>query len=272
MKETRVFILDGGTLVIDGFHIYWNRGPAGEVRFPVYSVLIDHADGLYLFDTGFDCDHVNAVLPFEKPVQAEAQTLVGALALAGYRPEDVDYVVNSHYHFDHCGGNRHLREACTVCHALEFAQCKAPAPFEMLGYSDMSFHADLHRERLAQQGATCRTTRRATSGLRAWSCSAATRRSPSGVHLIETPGHTAGHYSLLVELAGRRPMLFTADAAYTRKGLEQEIIPSFHLDPVKAVASMKRLKDVALERDAEIFLGHDGEDFSRYATAPAYYS
>ena len=34
MKETRVYILDGGTLVIDGFHIYWNRGPAGEVRFP----------------------------------------------------------------------------------------------------------------------------------------------------------------------------------------------------------------------------------------------
>ena len=81
MKETRVYILDGGTLVIDGFHIYWNRGPAGEVRFPVYSVLIDHADGLYLFDTGFDCDHVNAVLPFEKPLQSEKQTLLGALAL-----------------------------------------------------------------------------------------------------------------------------------------------------------------------------------------------
>ena len=92
-----------------------------------------------------------------------------------------------------------------------------------------------------------------------------------GLHLIETPGHTAGHYSLLVELAGRRPMLFTADAAYTRKGLEQEIIPSFHLDPAKAVASMKRLKDVAVERDAEIFVGHDGEAFAGYDTAPAFY-
>ena len=92
-----------------------------------------------------------------------------------------------------------------------------------------------------------------------------------GLHLIETPGHTAGHYSLLVELAGRRPMLFTADAAYTRKGLEQEIIPSFHLDPAKAVASMKRLKDVAVERDAEIFVGHDGEAFAGYDAAPAWY-
>ena len=34
----------------------------------------------------------------------------------------------------------------------------------------------------------------------------------------------------------------------------------------------KHLKIVALERDAEIFVGHDGEDFAGYATAPAYYS
>ena len=35
---------------------------------------------------------------------------------------------------------------------------------------------------------------------------------------------------------------------------------------------MKRLKDVAVERDAEIFVGHDGDAFAGYATAPAYYS
>ena len=34
MKETRVFILDGGTLVIDGFHIYWNRGAGGRGALP----------------------------------------------------------------------------------------------------------------------------------------------------------------------------------------------------------------------------------------------
>ena len=42
MADTKVYLLDGGTLVIDGFHVFWNRGPAGEVRFPVYSVLIEH--------------------------------------------------------------------------------------------------------------------------------------------------------------------------------------------------------------------------------------
>jgi 4-pyridoxolactonase len=29
MSDTKVYLLDGGTLVIDGFHAFWNRGPAG---------------------------------------------------------------------------------------------------------------------------------------------------------------------------------------------------------------------------------------------------
>ena len=33
MADTKVQLLDGGTLVIDGFHAFWNRGPGGELRF-----------------------------------------------------------------------------------------------------------------------------------------------------------------------------------------------------------------------------------------------
>ena len=45
MSDTKVYLLDGGTLVIDGFHAFWNRGPGGDLRFPTYSVLVEHADG-----------------------------------------------------------------------------------------------------------------------------------------------------------------------------------------------------------------------------------
>ena len=83
MTDTKVHLLDGGTLVIDGFHAFWNRGPADEVRFPCYSVLIEHADGRYLFDTGYDFDHVMRVLPFEKPIQDPSQTMPGQLAKLG---------------------------------------------------------------------------------------------------------------------------------------------------------------------------------------------
>ncbi len=272
MKDTKVYILDGGTLVIDGFHVYWNRGPAGEVRFPVYSVLIDHADGLYLFDTGYDYDHVMAVLPFEKPQQTKEQTIQGAIEKAGYRTQDINYVINSHYHFDHCGGNKHLKEACTVCHAAEFGQCKCPQPFEILGYSDMSFHPDMLREKAKREGKDLPPDPEMDVWTPKVELLTGQQEIAKGLHLIETPGHTAGHYSLLVELSGRKPMLFTADAAYTRKGFDEEIISSFHLDPVAAVQSIRKLKDIALKHEAEIFVSHDLEQFGTYKTAPAHYS
>src|SRR5580700_1684557 len=68
-KATKVRLLDSGTLVIDQSHITWNVGCGTPVRFPVYSVLIEHPDGLFMFDSGYDLDLVNAVLPFEFPEQ-----------------------------------------------------------------------------------------------------------------------------------------------------------------------------------------------------------
>ncbi len=45
---------------------------------PVYGVLIEHDDGLFLFDTGFDLEHMNAVLPFELPEQTPGADDPGA--------------------------------------------------------------------------------------------------------------------------------------------------------------------------------------------------
>ena len=270
MSDTKVYILDGGSLIIDGLHAFWNRGPSGEFRFPTYSVLIDHPDGKYLFDTGYDYDHVMKVLPFEKPLQTEDQTVPGQLAKVGLKPSDINYVINSHYHFDHCGGNKHLTTACTICHEEELAVSACPQPFEMLGYSDLTFSSDVAQERARKlqdalnpeldiftpQFETVKGDQEIAKGL--W--------------LIETPGHTAGHYSLMVELAGRRPMLFTADACYSQKSMDLMCIASFHLDPVQSVESLHKLKNLAEERDAELFFSHDPESFPDYVKAPGYYS
>jgi 4-pyridoxolactonase len=90
--------------------------------------------------------------------------------------------------------------------------------------------------------------------------------------LFETPGHTAGHYSLMVELKNRRPMLFTADACYSKKNMDMMCISSFHLDPTASLASMKRLKALAEQHDAELFYSHDLESFATYRTGADFYS
>ena len=54
------------------------------MRIPVYSVLVEHDDGLFLFDTGIDLDHMNRVLPFELPEQTEEQTIPAQLEQCGF--------------------------------------------------------------------------------------------------------------------------------------------------------------------------------------------
>ena len=56
MADTKVYLLDGGSLVIDGFHAFWNRGPGGELRFPCYAVLatgfLSGVGGAYMANVG----------------------------------------------------------------------------------------------------------------------------------------------------------------------------------------------------------------------------
>jgi 4-pyridoxolactonase len=267
MSDTKVTLLDGGSLVLDGFHVYWNRGPAGEVRFPVYSILVEHAEGRFLIDTGFDADHVQRVLPFEKPMQTPEQTIPGALARIGLTPADIGVVVNSHFHFDHVGGNRFFPHARKICHRDEIAQAARPEPFEVLGYSDLAFSVEVAEAR----GQAAQIPADATAANTAYETITGDVELARGVRLLHTPGHAIGHYSLLVTFASRRPILFTIDAAYTRKSLETLNQSSFHLDPVAGVASMRRLRALAEELDAELMYSHDAESFAGYRVAPDHY-
>ena len=245
-KATRVRLLDSGTLVIDQSHITWNVGCGTPVRFPVYSVLIEHPDGLFMFDSGYDLDLVTAALPFELPEQTTEQTVPSQLAKCGFKPQDVDALINSHLHFDHCGGNKHLTGATTYLHHDELREARAPEPFERLGYADKSFD---HPEASFQlmEGDV---------------------RFADGIHLFHTPGHTVGHYSMLVELDAGHRLLFMADVSYTAAAYANDQQAGFHNDPVAGVRSIRRIKRLAKDWDAEVVFTHDMEAFRAYPLAP----
>lgn len=249
MSDPKVYLLDGGSLVIDKSDVFWHIDPGTPVRFPVYSVLIEHEDAVILFDTGYDLEHVLKVLPFELPLQTPAQTIPEQLALCGFSPEDVDIVVNSHFHFDHVGGNKFLTKATTLVHKEELRHAKVPESFERLGYSDLSFDDDA-------------VTYKQISG---------DYEIVPGVWLYETPGHTIGHYSLFVEMESEKSMLFAGDAAYTHRTLDQEIIAGFHLDPTDSLESIRRLKYLARTKDADIYPSHELEPYLTWKLAPAFY-
>ena len=120
-------------------------------------------------------------------------------------------LVNSHLHFDHVGGNKLFAGVKNVVHEQELAQARNHEPFEFFGYSDKTWdHEGANFEPVSGDLELAK-----------------------GLWLYETPGHTVGHYSLLVkpESRRRRPMLFAFDVVYTQPALEKGIQPGFHNDP-----------------------------------------
>jgi glyoxylase-like metal-dependent hydrolase (beta-lactamase superfamily II) len=259
MKNTRVAILDGGEMFTKEYMVYWNYPSEKPISMPTYGVLIDHAEGRFIFDTGFDLHHFNQAIAPNGARQSERQTLPGQLDLLGLRPKDIDVLINSHYHFDHCGGNKHCPQARTICHKCELEAARKPEPFEAFVYSDRSFETIPGLEPDIEMHT------------RHFETVTGDQEIAKGLHLLETPGHTLGHYSLLIELANRRPMLFTADCCYTHKSLEEMRLSSAHVDPVRGYRSMQRVKEIAAKYDAEIFYGHDAELYPQYLKAPAWY-
>lgn len=250
MSVKNVWLLDSGSCVIDHSHIAWNVGPGDPVRFPVYSVLIEHSDGLFLFDSGFDKGTVEEFLPFELPEQTEDQTIPSQLGNCGFEPADVTAVINSHLHFDHCGGQRHLPDAVTWVNRDELRHCLVPEGFERLGYSDRVFHKPDSEYRWLEGEEV---------------------DFADGIRLLRTPGHTVGHYSMMIEREGEKPMLFCADVTYTRETWENEWISGFHNDPTANLESLRKLKRLAERHDMQVFLTHDMDAWESYRHAPDSY-
>lgn len=250
MAVERIWLLDSGSLVIDRAHIMWNIEPGNPVRFPVYSVLIEHSDGLFLYDSGFDKDTVEEFLPFELPEQTEEQTLPAQLDKCGFATSDVSAVINSHLHFDHVGGQRHLPEAVTWVGKEELRHALVPEPFERLGYADKVFHRPDSVYRWLEGD---------------------TVEFADGIRLLFTPGHTVGHYSMVIEREGERPILFCADVTYTQETWEKELISGFHNDPTANYVSVRKLKQLASRTGAEVFFTHDMAAWESYKHAPDHY-
>ena len=141
-------------------------GPHPRVE-PAFGYLVRHGAGLLLFDTG-----IGAVDPETEAHYRPCRRPLGdALAAVGLRIPDVSLAVNCHLHFDHCGGNPLLAGRPIVVQKPELAAAQAGGytvaelvDFPSVRYEEVDGEAEI------------------------W----------SGVWIIPTPGHTAGHQSLVV--------------------------------------------------------------------------
>ncbi|MGW5364826.1 N-acyl homoserine lactonase family protein [Actinopolymorpha pittospori] len=239
---------------------------------PVNVYVIEHRDGLVLFDTGQDRASVTDSDYFPGGVTGvmydrlarfridAADTLTARLAAIGHDVADVHTAVISHLHQDHIGGLRELTGAELLVSRREWETLGKPAP-ELRGL--LRSHIDL-------------------PGLR-WR-HIDPERWPDGIPtghdlfgdgslvLLSTPGHTPGSMSLLVRRPRRPPLLMVGDLTYDAHLLQAGRVPG--------VGSRRQLRattariNALLRRhpDLVILPAHDPEAAARLAAATATFS
>lgn len=258
MSATTLYALNTADWTLDHSLLVqaMNFGESYNVRCPFY--LIEHTDGLVLYDTGLS--HEMATDPEEYgPFGApEIADFVPAIDLdagqpprdhlddLGYTPEDVDYVVLSHLHTDHAGNVTTFRDAEILVQQEELRYAFAPDPVQRTFY----LGGDFAQLRTGGFDVTPTTGRVDLFG-------------DSSVELIPTPGHTPGHQSLKVTLPETGTVILASDIANLRAGYENDLAASFVWSLDEAVRSIRKIKQIAREDNADVFIHHDRDDQAR---------
>jgi len=90
------------------------------------------------------------------------------------------------------------------------------------------------------------------------------------VIILRTPGHTPGHQSILVKLAGKGPLIITGDAVHFHENLDSDGVPAFNFDRAQTLASLQRLKTMAANLKGTIIIQHDARDVDKLPVFPEF--
>ncbi|WP_194420628.1 N-acyl homoserine lactonase family protein [Microbacterium abyssi] len=229
------------------FAVYGDDAP----RVPMPAYLIEHQDGLVLFDAGLDPDAVgDPVSGYGEVAERirvrfdERNLLETQLRKRGHSLADVTTVIASHLHWDHIGGLKQFPNARIILGTGEQAYAGSPERFADAFYRPEDF-SDEHGLRYDEIDDDLDIFGDGT------------------VTALRLPGHTPGSLAALVRLEGRSFVL-SGDVVHTRDAYEHEVHYHGDVDSMAARRSLRRLRSVIEEESAELWIVHDPEDWSRF--------
>lgn len=200
------------------------------IELPVSSALLRHNQANVLFDTGCHPsvpDNPEArwggLARLMTPIMRPGEHVLTGLAGLGLKPDDIDVVINSHLHPDHCGCNVFFRKATFLCHAEEVKAARAPGS-EAAGYLAADFETGMPVDELTGQRDMFGDGR---------------------IVLMHLPGHTPGSIGALTQLDRSGRFLLAGDTVSLRETLDTGIIPknTWNADALtKSLAEVRRIE------------------------------
>jgi N-acyl homoserine lactone hydrolase len=242
----KMHILSGGRLRLRK-HIYFPDADRSEtLDMPVSSILLRDARGNVLFDTGCHPSVVQdaaarwgGLAKLIVPIMGPDENVIAGLAALGLKPGDIDVVICSHLHPDHCGCNAFFIKATVIVHARELEAARASNASER-GYVAADWDHPVPIEAL--------TGERDLYG-------------DGRIVLIPLPGHTPGSLAALIALERTGQVLLASDTVSVRATLDTGVLPknTWNADAlVKSLAEVRRIE----ASGATVICGHDAAQWT----------
>jgi len=228
-------------------------GAEGMLTVPVPTYLVEHPKGRVLFDSGLHVAtqtdpraRLGGLAKVFGVRFAPGEEVSGRLAALDVDADRIDFLVSSHLHFDHTGGNEQIPNARWVIQRREWEAAQDADVAAANGF--MAHDFDHGHARVIADGEY-------------------DLFGDGRVVCVPTFGHTPGHQSLRVVLDSG-PVILTADACYLRATLEDLALPPVLHDRDQMLDSLRRLRRWR-DGGARIFYGHDPEFWAGVPQAPA---
>jgi len=205
-----------------------------KLQFVYSCYLIKHDDQYLLWDTGH---------AMTTPNVAPKVSIVDQLAQANVKPEQINFVGISHYHADHTGQVSSFPKATLLIGKGDWDAITSPKPAEGVNFKPF--------ENWISGGGNVQPVPLDKDVF-----------GDGSVMMLNTPGHTPGHHSLLVKTQSGN-FIITGDAVHFRENYETGGVPSFNYDHAQTVASIDRLKKIAANLNATVVIQHDARDVDK---------
>jgi glyoxylase-like metal-dependent hydrolase (beta-lactamase superfamily II) len=246
------FALDGGLVFGIVPKVIWEKlmrpDDLNRVTMGLACLLIKSRDGHVLLDTGVG-DMYSEKVGKIYGIKREKGQLFQELSRVGVKPEDIRFVVNSHWHFDHCGNNlKFLAEGEPVpafpnahyfVQRREYEAAQSPDERTKASYWRQYYDPLLKSQQLHIVDGDFAVTQ--------------------GVSVLATLGHTVGHQSVVVRDGGET-LAFWGDLIPTRHHYAPAFVCAIDTHPTDTVETRSALLKQAHDEGWHHYFYHHPKD------------
>jgi len=253
VTSPRLYVFDCGTLVNNKPEEYnLKRDEVKDSNMGVTCYLVVHPKGMLIYDTGLNDRIVGRPL-YENVVEGYAQikfnTLGGQLADIGVTPAKIDYLVLSHYHWDHIGNAGDFARSTWLVYKGDRDSMFSGAA---RAYPWFSQYAALQNSKTMILSGDHDVF------------------GDGSVVVVATPGHTQGHCSLLVRLKNTGSVVLSGDLYHYSEERELKRLPDEE-KTTGTVESRQKVEELLRRTGAQLWIGHSMQFFRMVRKSPAWY-